>query len=348
MSITASSPLVDALTAGLRAAGRARVYLSDIEQVCATADASLMSSPDRRARIGAALSGLAAAGVVTLPARASWDRTRKPPLPKFVTVVRERDESPRRLSRRDVAWVPELAWAADARLDARAVADLRAAQAFLVAGGARRPIVPMRERSLEVFGDEKRIEVLLDGQLFREGRLTLRLMRCRRVHAPFVFRSLGAGPWALVVENHDTYWSLGESLSGSGPVGTLIYGSGNHFQASVRFLADLPAVPERVLYFGDVDARGLSIPAVADRVASACGLPVVEPAEGLYRLLFALGTPGPATKAESSPVAERLSAWLPLEFRVRARELLTSGQRLAQEAVGLEVLSAHPAALSTP
>ncbi len=63
MSTLARSPLLDALTAGLRAAGRARVYLDleDIERLCASADASLMSSPDRRQRIAATLEELAPA-----------------------------------------------------------------------------------------------------------------------------------------------------------------------------------------------------------------------------------------------------------------------------------------------
>lgn len=83
----------------------------------------------------------------------------------------------------------------------------------------------MRERSLELFGDEKRLEALLGGQMFWEGRLTLSLLRCRRVHPPSAWRQVGAGPWALVAEKHDTFYSLGQVLPADGPVGVLIYGS---------------------------------------------------------------------------------------------------------------------------
>ncbi len=127
-------------------------------------------------------------------------------------------------------------------------------------------MVPMRERSLELFGDEKRLEALLGGQLLWEGRLTLRLLRCRRVHPPFVWRQVGAGPWALVAENHDTFYSLGRTLPADGHVGVLIYGSGVHFQTSVTFLSHLAEPPSRLLYFGDLDAGGLRVPAAASRV----------------------------------------------------------------------------------
>jgi hypothetical protein len=250
------------------------------------------------------------------------------------------------VSSRETAWVPELAWAADARLDERAIRDLLAVQTFLASAGAQRMVVPMRERSLQLFGDEKRLDEVLDGQLFREGRLTLKLLRCRRVHPPFVFRQVGPGPWVLAVENHDTYSSICQSSPSDGPVGTIIYGAGSHFQASVTYIADLKARPERVLYFGDLDANGLRIPTVADRIASKRGLPVIEPAATLYRLLLELGTRAPSGKAVTPGTARQLASWLPMELQAPVRELLESGQRMAQEAVGLEALSAHPRALS--
>jgi hypothetical protein len=48
---------------------------------------------------------------------------------------------------------------------------------LLQTGGADRPVVPVRERSLELFGDE--LGALLGGALFRgDRRLTLELLRC--------------------------------------------------------------------------------------------------------------------------------------------------------------------------
>ncbi|HYB37040.1 MAG TPA: hypothetical protein VEF72_15670 [Mycobacterium sp.] len=36
--------------------------------------------------------------------------------------------------------------------------------------------IPMRERSLDIFGDEKLLETRINGPLFRPGRLTFALL----------------------------------------------------------------------------------------------------------------------------------------------------------------------------
>jgi hypothetical protein len=48
-----------------------------------------------------------------------------------------------------------------------------------------RPTVPMRERSLELFGDEKRLDRLATTRVFASGALTLDLLRCHSVSIPF-------------------------------------------------------------------------------------------------------------------------------------------------------------------
>jgi len=45
-------------------------------------------------------------------------------------------------------------------------------QRFLREGGRSAPIVPIKERSLDLFGDEKRLDALSATSLFAEGRLT--------------------------------------------------------------------------------------------------------------------------------------------------------------------------------
>lgn len=58
----------------------------------------------------------------------------------------------RRLSGVDVAWRPELAWASELSLEERTMSDLLAINAFFRERGGERPIVPLRERSLQLFG----------------------------------------------------------------------------------------------------------------------------------------------------------------------------------------------------
>jgi hypothetical protein len=54
---------------------------------------------------------------------------------------------------------------------------------------------------------------------------------------------VGQGHDALVIEHHHTYTSFADLLPEDGSVGTLIYGAGAHFKASVTYVVDLPRSP---------------------------------------------------------------------------------------------------------
>jgi len=311
---------------------RRQVKLAELQTLLVAAEPSLTHAPERRARLAEVLDELADTGVVELPSERSYDDSAKPSLPRFVR-VQGLAPPPRRVSGAGVAWRPELAWAAELSVD-----DLRAVNAFFRDRGRERPIVPLRERSLQLFGYEKRLEALMGGQLFFPGRLTLEQLRCEEVHPPFVYESIGQGAGVLVVENHHTFVSLCRALPHDGDIGVVVYGAGAHFKGSVTFLADLPRAPRRVLYFGDLDIDGLDIPVYADSVAAAAGLPTIEPAAVLYRLLLDHGRPAPVDNSASRYRMAKLTAWLPEELRAAATALLVDGQRLAQEWVGTELL----------
>jgi len=57
---------------------------------------------------------------------------------------------------------------------------------FLKEGGEQRPIVPVQERSIELFGDEKHLDRLLDSALFRPAERLLELLRCYQATGPAV------------------------------------------------------------------------------------------------------------------------------------------------------------------
>ena len=77
------------------------------------------------------------------------------------------------------------------------------------------------------------------------------------------------------------------------------------------------------------------------RVWAARRLPPVRPAGSLWRLLLAHGRPGQAAIVQPDVTAE-LTGWLPADLRFQADGVLTSGQRLAQEAITSELLAANP------
>jgi hypothetical protein len=92
-----------------------------------------------------------------------------------------------------------------------------------------------------------------------------------------------------------------------------------------------------VWYFGDLDAKGLATPHLANRRLAAVGFPPVRPAVALYRLLLTCGRPAPVDHPPAAAALAELVAWLPTELQDPAAKLLT-GHRLAQEAVDYERL----------
>src|SRR5262249_21757779 len=125
----------------------------------------LASSGKFRERLRACLDELASAGLIRLPAAngSAWDRVGAPSLPKWVQ--RPKEVGPARIDPDAIAWLPAMAFAR--KLKRRS--DIETASAinqFLVRNRHALQAVPLRERSLQILGDEK----ALDGR-FRNGAL---------------------------------------------------------------------------------------------------------------------------------------------------------------------------------
>lgn len=198
--------------------------------------------------------------------------------------------------------------------------------------------IRLRERSYEIFQDEKRLEALLSGALFAPGRLTLEQLGAFREPPPLAYRLLGDGDTLLVAENSDTYATLRDLLTPNpGRTRAVAFGSGRAFEASIETVKEIQGI-QRIVYYGDLDAEGLAIPARASVTATQCGLPSVEPASALYDLLLShTTTPGQPVTDER---AHTLTTWLPPSLRQRTHEVLTSGRRIAQEATNPNQLAA--------
>lgn len=325
---------------------RRRVTLDELWGLLDQADPASQLSVRRRSLLASALGDLAEAGAVALPSQRSFDRSQHPPLPKFVTMPAAAgagDAAPASRSQSRIVWHPALSWVPQAALTP-AQQDVMVRVDRWLHRCEDPGVVPVRERSLEIFDDEKALDRIERTSLFAPGRLSLALLRCRRVVPRFVWERVGSGGLLLVVENCDTFDSLVEALReppGGGPgrrrlaehrVGSVGWGAGAAFEASVRSIATLPVT--RVRYFGDLDEAGLRIPAAAAATARADGLPEVLPAAGLYSALLRLGHPQAGQRKVTAGTAATLCGWLDERHRVTAGELLRSGQRLAQEAVG--------------
>lgn len=322
--------------------GRTRIHIKAYTATFLAVEPALATSPEGRARLAAAIEELIEAGV--LRASRVVDRSERPILPQFVVLLDRTADLPVGREAAAYPWRPELVWAARLPLRRSEFEALRAIQGFLRDHGTEEPVIPTGERSLDLFGDEKRLDILLrNRRLFAPGRLSLPMLRARPYAPPFAYRRLGPGPVALVLENVATYHSVLSTIPAESPVGLVVFGAGGNFSGSVCYLVELAtegaaASIHEIRYFGDLDRRGLEIPIAADAAAREAGLPAVRPAVGLWAKLLRVGRRGMHDQVDSQ-TAERLLAWLPATLRSSARDVLVSGARLAQEAVGTKLLA---------
>lgn len=289
---------------------------------------------DVRVVLARLLGELEQTGAVRLPSktnRRAYDHSERTPLPRHII----RSDRPSRLRQTPIAWRPELAFASE--IGTSWQAELLAVQEWLRNGGTAATPVALRERSVEIFGDEKRLDSLLGTQLFSPGRLTLDLLRCYLPSVPIYVVSLpqdGSPRPLLVVENHTTFDTLRRWNERSRRYSAVAFGAGAAFIAACESLRPHLAAPGcsgQLFYFGDLDPKGIWIPA---RASQDCGIEV-RPDETLYTLLLVKGLKHRALSREPFAFESGLLDWLPASLREEVARHFRSGRRLPQELVAL-------------
>lgn len=314
-----------------------RVYLTSLLGAAAGVDRSGAVAVGWRGRVRAALEDLRDAGVLTWPAT-RFDNTGVPALPAYVSGPAA--AAPPGPERRGTVWCHQLAWAGspDAGLNPTELALLARVNDWLAR--ADTTIVPLRERSLDVFDDEKLLETLLLGPLFGPGRLSLGMLAAESCWPEVVQTRAGTLDDWLIVENYTTYISLSRRAEACGFPDRVIWGSGNQVSTRLATLAVNGERPGRAWYFGDIDTGGFKVARTAVARAAELGLGGVAPAHGLYRLALELGTP---RHTRSSPARERAQSWVRFwlgeELGAACAQIAGAGDQIVQEHVGTAALA---------
>ena len=252
------------------------------------------------------------------------------------------------------AWLPALAFAADVRHPVRR-ADLQAINAFLVSARDKSlSPVPTRERSLQIFGNEKRLDDIRKGEptLF-DGRISLDDLHCYPVAPPLPYEtpdSPSAGRPVLVLENYHSYDSFQRWNRDAALYAAVAYGGGNAFRQGAGNLDELIArtAADGAFYVGDLDPTGVDILLGVNKRRLADRQPTVRPHCGLYRWLLAHGCRRPLDKAPKDGLVAHVGEVFPPGIAASLGELWAEGLCIPQEGFGLEQLRGVEAAAASP
>lgn len=296
-----------------------------------------------------ALRALEARRVVRLPSESGsrWNTTFMPAVPTSVDLAVAM-EPPAARAWRNFPWHPALSWVATlVQLPAEHERFLLRVHEGLVNGWFLRK-APLKYRSLQLTGDEKRLGLLAKSVLFGEGRLTLDLIGCLEEMPPLAWASVSDSPGVIVFENAGPFSVARDVLAQmtASPYGIIAYGGGSGLLASLPHLCSIGRPVAQIHYVGDLDLAGLEIALAAREVARRHGLPEVTPAPGAHlKMLASANTLGASngwkTASTSRYRLDRLNAalqFLPEDARTLARPVITARNRVPEEVLGPDEL----------
>ncbi len=269
--------------------------------------------------------------------RRSYNRDGFPPLPNWIK--RPQTEKQKSFSPEEHLWARELVFLASVSHLAKADLWLLLDAWLKKRRGQKMVELPIKERSLEVFGEEKVLDGLIKTKFFKDGLITLEDLSCFPVYEPL---PQNAGPVGskgracIVVENPATAWTIAQWNMRSGHYSCVIYGGGNRFSGMWGGLIPLQREYgfQEVAYFGDIDVNGFSIPYRAWREIRETGMFGFKLEEWLYEIAAAKADEvalriEPDGKSLPTDVAE----WMPPWLRERVGFLLLKHSRVPQEIV---------------
>jgi hypothetical protein len=265
-----------------------------------------------------------------------WDTSALPHLPAWVRKVNP-EKHVEHVS--GIIWSPELSFLADKRTHTDS--HWLVVDAWLKkTRGMRLSKKPVRERSLEIFGDEKVLDKLMATVPFKQALITLDTLGCYYVPEPipWVPGPIGSeANYGVCVENATTYDTLSRFNKEAGLWGFVAYGRGNGFASMVEGIIAVmnDYGHNKLMYFGDADREGVEIASRgAERLAESGILLKLD--TRLYSLLIKTGTAADSKSGGGLSVnAARLVMAAGLGELI---DLFRNNKRIAQEWVGVDVL----------
>lgn len=299
---------------------------------------------EERLWLAEALEQLSNRGLVRLPAKNGkrWDKTFGTPLPISVDLPAV-PPPPSAHGWRNFPWHPRLSWIAELRhLPSDQEKFLLKVHEGLVNEWFKEQ-APLKYRSLQLTGKEKRLSTLLRTPLFGAGRLSLNLLGSYPELLPLAWASIGSVPKAIIFENAGPFFVARAVLTKmvNPPYGLVAYGGGKGILASLPHIGTLDLSIESIHYVGDLDQHGLDIANAARRIAGASGLPSLSAAPMVHRQMLDAAARLGMPNGWPTPRASRLNGglgesatFLPENLRETVTAIIQSGRRIPEEVLG--------------
>ena len=306
----------------------------------------LPSGPERRRWLLAVLEQLAKRGDIQLPVRHGklWDRSNAIVLPTIIKLVVDNDEHDAKIPWRNFPWHPDLQWVLQCQASPDQVAFLKRVNEGVVEGWFVQQEC-FKYRSLQLTGDEKRLERFLKGILFGPDCLTLEMLGCGRDALPLATEHISSEATMIIFENAAPFM-LARSIAAttnSSRFGRLAYGAGTQVLKAAAYFAMIDPPLKEILYVGDLDAEGLRIARPdLQRLSKSVS---VRHAHEFYRAMVKsaidLGFPeGWPVKYDRIPdMSELILSVLPSDLRQNVQALVASGRRIPEEVLSRATMS---------
>ncbi|WAK02244.1 Wadjet anti-phage system protein JetD domain-containing protein [Methylobacter sp. YRD-M1] len=272
----------------------------------------------------------------------AW-RDGNPKLPVWIKIIKE-DIDDISIIPENYAWHPKLA---------RFVDELNKKQresAFVISEYLKKNSnkgyfdihIPRRERSLKIFNDEKRLDSLVNKGTLLSGNLTLVDLGCYDVAWPMPYKKPSVAEMEprpfLIIENHHTFDSFCKWNDKKGIYSGIGYGSGEAFSSlesdRIEDIIEHLNVTE-IHYLGDLDPKGINIPARVNRARIENNIMPILPAVQYYEWLLNNGT---KRKIEKGKQPNYIKDWLPESLQEKVDHLFKDHLWIPQESLGLEEL----------
>ena len=309
--------------------GRQKIWLKEMYEALDLIERQTRGiAIDRRDLLSAVLSILHDEYGYTLPKDrpGNYDGYMQPRLPKWV-IKPSKDKREKGV---DPVWVPELAELGSVK---------NKSGAWVVVNDWLKKTrqldledIPVKERSFEIFGDEKLLEEkILQSKPVQKGIVSKDIFRIYPTAEPIKYVSFSKGKPCIVIENRDTFHSFWRANNKAELYSVIAYGCGNSFLTTWQDLDRVCCEHEcpYIEYFGDIDSEGINIPF---KVYAKTLFPLSLQAYCYKYLIEDVNKDNRQTTVACKNV-DNYIAFLPYELKTELLDLLYSGYKIPQEAM---------------